>query len=156
MRRRCTFGVSLIELVAVIAILGALAVFALPRLDTAGFDRYAFRQELLAALRYAQKTALASGCDVAVELTGGDDRYALFYRDGGDATSCGGGGLTDPVSDPARGGAFAGAGGAGVDLQTSGTIVFDGFGAHAGGPTTVVFAAAPAIEVDGVTGYVHD
>lgn len=149
-------GVSLIELVAVIAILGALAVFALPRLETAGFDRYAFRQELLAALRYAQKTALASGCDIAVELTAGDDRYALFHRDGGDATRCGGGGFTDPVGDPARGGAFAGAGGAGVDLQTSGVIVFDGFGAHAGGPIAVTFSAAPAIEIDAVTGYIHD
>lgn len=156
MVRRCARGMSLIELVAVIAILGALAVFALPRLDTAGFDRYAFRQEVLAALRYAQKTALASGCDVAVELTGGSDRYALFYRDGGDATRCGGGGFTEPVGDPARGGAFTGTGAGGVDLQTSGTIVFDGFGAHTGGPTTVAFAAAPAIEVDGVTGYVHD
>lgn len=149
-------GVSLIELIAVIAILGALAVFALPRLDTAGFDRYAFRQELLAALRFAQKTAMASGCEVAVELTGGAERYALFQRAGGGATSCGGGGFTEAVADPARGGAFAGAGGTGVDLQTSGTIVFDGFGGHAGGPTTVVFAGAPAIQVDGVTGYVHD
>lgn len=149
-------GFSLIELVAVIVMLGALAVFALPRLETAGFDRYAFRQELLAALRYAQKTALASGCDTAVELTAGSDRYALLQRDGGDATGCGGGGFGDPVGDPARGDAFTGAGGAGVDLQTSGTIVFDGFGGHAGGPTTVVFASAPAIEVDGVTGYVHD
>lgn len=149
-------GVSLIELVAVIAILGALAVFALPRLDTGGFDRYAFRQELLAALRYAQKTALASGCDVAVELTGGSDRYALFYRDGGGATSCGGGGFSDAVADPVRGGAFAATAGAGVDLQTSGTLVFDGLGRHAGGPTTVVFAGAPAIAIDGVTGYVHD
>lgn len=156
MHGRCARGVSLIELVAVIAILGALAVFALPRLETAGFDRYAFRQELLAALRYARTTALASGCEVAVELTGGSDRYALFYRDGGGATSCGGGGFTDAVADPARGGAFAGTGAAGVDLQTSGTVVFDGFGAHAGGPTTVAFAAAPAIEIDGVTGYVHD
>lgn len=149
-------GVSLIELIAVIAILGALAVFALPRLETAGFERYAFRQELLAALRYAQKTALASGCDVAVELTAGAERYALFYRAGGGATTCGGGGFTDPVADPARGGAFAGAGGAGVDLQTGGTIVFDGFGGHAGGPTAVAFASAPSILVDGVTGYVHD
>lgn len=149
-------GFSLIELVAVIAIIGALAVFAAPRLNIGGFERFAFREEVLSALRYAQKTAIASGCDVAVELDGGGDRVALFYRAGGTATACGSGGFTDPVPDPAAGGAFERSGAAGVDLQTTDLIVFDGFGNHASGPTAVSFASAAAIRVEDLTGFIHD
>ena len=155
MRRR---GFSIIELVAVIAIVGALAVFAAPRLNVGGFERYAFRQEVLAGLRHAQKTAMASGCDVAVQLDAAAERFSLFYRNGGSATDCGpaGNAFGDPVADPARGGAFARSGGSGVDLQTGGLIVFDGFGNHAGGPTQVDFAAAAPIRIEDLTGYIHD
>jgi len=148
----------MIELVTVIAIIGALAVFALPRLDPSGFRRYAFRQEMLSGLRYAQKTAMASGCDVAVQLDAGADAFSLFYRAGGTATDCGAAGnaFTDPVSDPAAAGAFSRSAGSGANLQTSGTVVFDGFGNHASGPTTIAFAQAPAIDVDGATGYIHE
>lgn len=151
-------GFSLIELVAVIAILGALAVFAAPRLNVVGFERYAFREQVLAGLRYAQKTAMASGCDVAVQLDAAAERVELFYRNGGTATTCGGAGnaFADPVPDPAAGGAFARDAGSGVDLQTNGRIVFDGYGNHAGGPTQVAFAGAQTILVEDITGFVHD
>ena len=97
---RRSAGFTLIELVTVLLIVGALAVFVAPRIDIGGFERYAFRQEVLAGLRYAQKTAMASSCDVAVRLDAGADAFSLFYRAGGTATSCGGGGFTDPVADP--------------------------------------------------------
>jgi len=151
-------GFSVIELVAVIAIIGALAVFVAPRLNIGGFERYAFREQLLAGLRYAQKTAMASGCDVAVQLDGGTERFALFYRTGGTATRCGASGnvFGDPVQDPASGGPFARNGGSGADLQTSGRIVFDGFGNHAGGPNSVTIAGTDPIVVEDVTGFIHD
>lgn len=151
-------GFSLIELVAVIAILGALAVFAAPRLNFGAFERYAFRQELLSGLRYAQKTAMGSGCDVAVQLDGGNERFALLYRTGGTTTTCGGSGnaFGDPVADPAAGGAFVRTAGSGVDLQTTGLLVFDGFGNHAGGPTTIAIAGRAPVLVDDVTGFIHD
>ncbi|MDZ7748267.1 MAG: type II secretion system protein [Halofilum sp. (in: g-proteobacteria)] len=153
-----TRGFSIIELVAVIAIVGALAVFALPRLNIGGFERYAFREELLSGLRYAQKTAMASGCDVAVALDAGTDSFALFYRNGGSATTCGGAGnaFGDPVQDPAGGGAFTRTGGSGADLQTGGQLVFDGFGNHAAGPTQIDLAGGGPILVEDVTGYIHE
>ncbi len=149
-------GFSLIELIAVIAIVGALAVIAIPRFNTANFDRYAFRHELLSALRYAQKTAMASGCDVAVQLDDGADSYSVLLRDGGTSTDCGGGGFGTALQHPAAGGAYSGTGASGADLQTSGTVVFDGFGGYVSGPTSISLAGGPAIEIDAVTGYVRD
>lgn len=149
-------GFSLIELVAVIAIVAALAVFAAPRLNIGGFERYAFREELLSGLRYAQKTAMASGCAVEVELDVANDTFALHYRSGGSATDCGTGGFGDPVPDPVRSGAFTRTGGSGADLQTPGAIVFDGFGNHESGPTRIDLAGGGPIRVDDVTGYVHE
>lgn len=149
-------GFSLIELIAVIAIIGALAVIVIPRLSTTGFDRYAFRHELLSALRYAQKTAMASGCNVAVQLDAGADSYSVLLRTGGTATGCGSGGFGTALQHPAAGGAYAGNAASGADLQTSGTVEFDGFGGYVSGPTSISLAGGPAIQVDSVTGYVRD
>lgn len=149
-------GFSLIELITVIVLLGALAVFVIPRLNPTGFDRYAFRHELLSALRYAQKTAMASGCGVAVQLDAGADSYSVLLRSGGSATDCGSGGFGTALQHPAAGGAYAGSAAPGADLQTSGTVEFDGFGSYISGLTSINLAGGPAIEIDSVTGYVRD
>lgn len=149
-------GFTIIELIAVMMIVGALAVFVVPRLNPSGFERYAFRHELLSALRYAQKTAMASGCEVEVNLNGGADSYALFYRAGGTATDCGAGGFTDPLQHPAGSGGYAGTAGSGANLGTTGLVRFDGFGNHISGPAVITLAGGPDIRIDGVTGYVRD
>lgn len=148
-------GFTIIELVTVLVIVGALAVFVVPRLNPEGFDRYGFRQELLSAARYAQKTAMASGCEVELAVSAGADTVALNYRAGGDDTSCGGGGFTDPVQDPSRGGAFALSAPGGVDITGGGNVVYDGFGDPSSG-LTVTFATGPAITIEPGTGYAHE
>ncbi|MDZ7829343.1 MAG: type II secretion system protein [Halofilum sp. (in: g-proteobacteria)] len=148
-------GFTIIELVTVLVMVGALAVFVLPRLNTEGFDRYGFRQEVLSAARYAQKTAMASGCDVQLAVAAGSDTVALNYRTGGDDASCGGGGFGDPVQSPSRGGAFSLNAPGSVDITSGGTIVYDGFGNPSGG-LTIGFATGPAITIEAVTGYAHE
>ena len=64
---RTNTGFTVVELVLVITILAVLAAVAVPRF----FDNQAFRErgyydELTAAIRYAQKVSVGSGCRVRV------------------------------------------------------------------------------------------
>ena len=111
-------GFTLTELIIILVIVGALAVFAAPRLDVTGFDDYSFEQELKSALRYAQKAAVSSRCEVEVAF---NDGYAVSYT--GEPDDCSNG---EPMGHPTRGGPFAGEGerGAGI-VSAPDEIVFD-------------------------------
>ena len=66
-------GFTLVELVVVITILGIISVFVIPRFFEKGiFDERGFLEQSRASIRYAQKLAIASGCDVRVIFTAGD------------------------------------------------------------------------------------
>lgn len=62
-------GFSFLELVVVIVLVGILAAIALPRLSGTGFEERGFRDETAAALRYAQKAAVAARRPVCVQFT---------------------------------------------------------------------------------------
>ena len=62
-------GFTVIELVLVIVIIGILAALAGPRFfNNSTFSERAYYDELVSAVRYAQKVAVASGCRVRVNL----------------------------------------------------------------------------------------
>jgi MSHA pilin protein MshC len=84
-------GFSLIELVTVALIASILAVVAIPRLTRGSFDDARLFDETEAALRYAQRTALATQRTVCVYISASS--VTLRYRSSYGDTSC------DPGSD---------------------------------------------------------
>ncbi len=125
-RRQAAF--SLIELVAVIVIVGVLAVFALPRF--AGIDPFAergFFEEALAATRYAQKLAVASGCSIRMNFDAGSNSFDVARWTGGtDCTQ-----LTAPLQTVQRPGSdtpFQSSAPSGVNVGNSLTFYFDRIG----------------------------
>ena len=72
-------GYTVVELVIVLVLMGILAANAMPRFfEASRFDEMGYADAVQSALRYAQKLALASRCDVRVEVTSAG--YALFRR----------------------------------------------------------------------------
>lgn len=143
-------GFSLVELIIVLVIVGALAVFAVPRLNIAGFSQYSFHEELLAATRHAQKTATASRCDIEMVVDAGSDSYSVEYTGAGPDECTAG-----PLTTPGGSGDLAGSAGSQVDITQGATITFDGFGVP-DSRSRVVINGEREIIVEAITGYVHD
>ena len=151
-------GFTIIELVTVILILGALSVFAIARFNPGTFESFGFREEVLSAARYAQKTAMASACPVQLRVDRTGDQVSLFYSQGGGASTCGDGtNFNEPVSHPARGGAFVVQAPDSVDITGGGTVnvVFDNFGTPGNG-LVIALDPGPDITIEAVTGYAHE
>lgn len=79
-------GVTIVELIAVMIIIGVLGAVATSRyFDRAGFDAGAFTAQARSMLRYAQKTAVAQNRNVYVRLDG--TSVALCFTAACDAPS---------------------------------------------------------------------
>jgi MSHA pilin protein MshC len=144
--RHC--GFSLVELIVVILVLGVLAVVVLPRLGrSSDFDALKFYEESLAAVRYAQKVAVAQNTQVFV-VSSATSVSACFAAD-----------CSAAVSDPSRNAPLVVAATAsGVGLQSPpAAFSFNGLGRPSAGPVTFIFFGSPArsFTVEAETGYVR-
>ncbi len=151
-----TSGFTLVELVIVLTILGILFAVGAPRFfSRSEFHERFFFQDSLAALRYAQKLAVASGCEVQVTFTASD--YALAQR-----ASCQAGAFSQAVPNPGTGEpTYTEQAPSGTALASSvNPMVFDGLGRALDASLTVadatVTVGAHSISVVGETGFVFD
>jgi MSHA pilin protein MshC len=140
-------------------IVSILAVIAIPRLTRSPFDDAKLFDETQAALRYAQRTALASQRTVCVYIT--STSVTLRFRSAYGDTSC------DPLSDsplPAPGG-VGGAATYTVTRQGSATIspaalnfYYDRVGRATFSPaasTKTITIGTRSTTIESETGYVH-
>lgn len=120
-------GFTVIELVAVIVVVGIMAAFAAPRfMQNEAFDARTYTDQNLAMLRYAQKLAIAQNRPVFALLT--PNRIALCF-----AAACG---AADRVLAPA-----------GANSRSTATVAQCGTPATwfcEGKPNNVTYGVAPA------------
>lgn len=146
----------MVELVAVMLILGILAAVAIPRLSGGDeFRTLAFHDEVVAGLRYAQKTAVSHRRLVCATLT--SQSLTLTIATSNPAIACG----TTPLGRPTGGATFAQSTTALISpvagplhFQPSGTVTSDAAGVTVTN-FTIHIAGAGAITVVGATGYVN-
>lgn len=154
MRLKRQTGFTLMELTVIVLLLGILSVAVFSRFDAAPFRTAGFGQELRAAIRFAQKFAIVSGCDVQVDISGAG--YALRIRDDapGLAPPCIGasGAFGTGLQNPATGSAYAGAPPAGVTVGNL-AFIYDRQGRPSSGGAVAV--GANTITVEAGTGFVH-
>jgi MSHA pilin protein MshC len=93
-------GFTLVELIAVLVIVALVAAAGRSLFfDVGVFRQRGFFEETLSAVRYAQKHAVATGCNVRVEITAGG--FTLYSDNNFDPTNpatCDS--FTTPIPDP--------------------------------------------------------
>lgn len=142
-------GFTVVELVVTLVIIGALAAVSAPIFfSRQGFEERGFFEETVAAVRYAQRYAVASGCTVRVVTTA--NSYALLRAAGFGA--CNAGPFATPLASPATGQAFAATAPAGVTLSAT-DFTFAPLGNASAGVTLTV--GSRSMQVVQASGFVQ-
>jgi len=147
-------GFTVVELVLVIAILGILLGFAVPRFfDNTLFAARGYADELATALRYAQKVAVASGCRVRVSVDASG--YALDQqRESGGSCDTADTSWSTPVRS-ADGQLAAGTTPADVAVAVEADYVFDPAGRLESGSPTSFTIGTRTLSIEPDSGFVR-
>ncbi len=145
-------GFTLIELVVILILTGILAVAVVPRfVGSQAIDDRGFHDETLAALRFAQKTAIAQRRSVCVTFST-NAVTARIASAAPPSTTCdtnlAGPNGSNPYTVTARGSS--------VYASVPAGFTFSALGRVAASQTIQVANVSRTITVEAETGYVHD
>jgi MSHA pilin protein MshC len=144
-RRRSARGFTLVELVIVMTVIGILAVTLGPKFFTQNvFSQRGYADELASALRYAQKTAVSSGCPTLLTLT--STTYVVAQQ-AASGNSCNPSDTTWSTPVIAADGA--------PTASPTGTYQFDDQGRLTGNSSTTLIVGARTITIVPGTGFVQ-
>lgn len=141
-RLQKTSGFTLVELIVILVLLGIVSAVALPRFF--GLTDYQVRaayDEVSAAVRYAQKLAVASGCDVQVQIY--NDGYALQQHQ----TGCSSGNFVDISDHPVTRNTFSD-----VTFTPTTSFIFDKMGRSS--TSLTIHVGDKSLNIVAETGYV--
>lgn len=142
---RRAFGFTLPELVAVIVIISVLAAVALPRFNQTAIDTTWFTEQVKAAVRYAQRQAVAQRRLVYVAVAGPPSAQLRLCYD----AAC-----SQPLRNLTDGGNYTLAVPNGVTLSASASpFSFDGLGQPSSAVALSVNGSAVTVAAE--TGYVQ-
>lgn len=146
-------GFTLVELITTLVIIALIAAVSGPLFfDVGVFRQSGFFEEMISAVRYAQKHAVATNCNVRVNITA--NGFTLFRPASTAACSTGpyATNVVDPSSDAPS---FTRAAPPDVTITTSASdIIFSGNG-QASGDVTVSVTGGRSFNVIAATGFVR-
>lgn len=159
---RCLAGFTLIELIATLIVIGILAVIVTPRFfGTHGFEERGFHDETIAALRYAQKAAIAQHRLTCVTFTAKTVSVRIASTNPpATAGTCdtdlqGADGKTPFLVDATADTKYRNADVKFANSATLPSLTFDPLGRSNAAATLQVYGHTSAITIEAETGYVH-
>jgi len=143
-------GYTLVELITVLAIAGIVSAVAVPRLiGTRTIDSIALQEQTRAALRYAQKSAIALRRTVCVSFT--IDSVTLRTAASFGTNTC-----TQNLIGPSGEAAYQVKGRGGAQFAAvAASFYFDASGAPSAAQSIAMAGGSGTILVEAGTGYVH-
>lgn len=150
-------GFTMVELIAVLVIVGVLAAVAAPRFFTrSDFDARGFSDQTLAILRYAQKAAVAERRTVCVAFSASGVAPATVILTIGSAF---GGACNTPLTGPDGTAPYRITAPSGISFGSlpayPASFTFSPLGQASAGQVIQVTGAPNAITIEQETGYVH-